>query len=208
MSKEVININKSSIDKSTICNNGCAEYKQSSAEATGSINLEKSLVENSFVANNPVIINISNERPTIDDFVCVIEKIANLVIDREDDKAEVPMFVKDKIKYNNLFELEALVNDYGLYFDLINKSQKILDETNPYAFNRMIAYIQHKYLTIVRNADINYIRLNATKIWEKIYSEIIFEINTNSSATYALSYLMCYAFIKCKIYAKVSEETL
>ena len=131
-----------------------------------------------------------------------------MVIDNEDKKVEMPMFVADKIKYNNLYDIEALVNDYGLYFDLIDKSQKLLDETKPYAFNRMIAYIRHKYLNIIQKEDINYIRQNATKIWQQINSEILKEINTGSSATYALSYLMCYAFIKCKIFAKASGEIL
>lgn len=209
MIKKVINIDKSKINGSQIINSERTDTEQLNLFNNNDITLSNTNISNSILANNSMLnIKLPEKTPTIKDFVFLIEKIADLVIESEDKKAEFPMFVEDKIKYNNLYDIEALLNDYGLYFELIDKSQKLLEETKPYAFNRMIAYIRHKYLNIVQRNDITYIRQNATKIWRQIYSEVIKEINTESSATYALSYLMCYAFIKCKIFAKVSGEIL
>lgn len=209
MIKKVINIDKSKINGSQIINSERTDTEQLNLFNNNDITLSNTNISNSILANNSMLnIQLPEKTPTIKDFVFLIEKIADLVIESEDKKAEFPMFVEDKIKYNNLYDIEALLNDYGLYFELIDKSQKLLEETKPYAFNRMIAYIRHKYLNIVQRNDITYIRQNATKIWRQIYSEVIKEINTESSATYALSYLMCYAFIKCKIFAKVSGEIL
>lgn len=209
MNKNIINIDKSNIETSSVTNDDISKNKQLSLFNESNIILSGTSVSDSVIANNPVFqIKIPELTPTINDFVSLIEKIANLVIDNEDKTAEMPMLVADKIKHNNLYDIEALINDYGLYFDLIDKSKTLLDETNPYAFNRMIAYIRHKYLNIIQREDIDYIRQNATKIWQQMRLEILQEINTESSATYALSYLMCYAFIKCKIFAKISGETL
>lgn len=209
MNKNIINIDKSNIKTSSVTNDDISKNKQLSLFNESNITLSGTSVSDSVIANNPVFqIKIPELTPTINDFVSLIEKIANLVIDNEDKTAEMPMLVADKIKHNNLYDIEALINDYGLYFDLIDKSKTLLDETNPYAFNRMIAYIRHKYLNIIQREDIDYIRQNATKIWQQMRLEILQEINTESSATYALSYLMCYAFIKCKIFAKISGETL
>lgn len=209
MNKNIINMDKSNIETSSVTNDDISNNKQLSLFNKNNIVLSDTSVNSSVIANNPVFhINLPETVPTIDDFVSLIEEIANLVIDNEDKKAEMPMFVADKIRYNNLYDIEALLNDYGLYFDLIDKSKKLLDETNPYAFNRMIENIHCKYLCVIQKKDMNYIRKNATKIWNKTKSEILREINTTSSAYYALNYLMCYAFIRCKIFEKTSEEKL
>lgn len=209
MNKNIINIDKSNIETSSVTNDDISKNKQLSLFNESNITLSDTSVSSSIIANNSVFhINLPESTPTINDFVSLIEKIANLVIDNEDKTAEMPMFVADKIKYNNLYDIEALLNDYGLYFDLIDKSKKLLDETNPYAFNRMIENIHCKYLYVIQKKDITYIRENAIKIWEQIKLEILREINTTSSAYYALNYLMCYAFIRCKIFEKTAGEKL
>ena len=208
MNKKVINIDKSNIENSSIINDDISKNQQLGSFNESSIALSGTSVNDSVIANTIFQIKLPELTPTINDFVSLIEKIANLVIDNEDKTTEMPMFVADKIKYNNLFGIEALLNDYGLYFDLIDKSKKLLDETNPYAFNRMIENIHCKYLYVIQKKDITYIRENAIKIWEQIKIEILREINTTSSAYYALNYLMCYAFIRCKIFEKTAEEKL
>uniref|UniRef100_UPI00402997B0 hypothetical protein n=1 Tax=Candidatus Scatocola faecipullorum TaxID=2840917 RepID=UPI00402997B0 len=92
MNKNIINIDKSNIETSSVTNDDISKNKQLSLFNESNITLSDTSVSSSIIANNSVFhINLPESTPTINDFVSLIEKIANLVIDNEDMRLDEPI---------------------------------------------------------------------------------------------------------------------
>ncbi|MBN1039058.1 portal protein [Clostridium botulinum] len=157
----------------------------------------------------------------------VIEKLSEITNIEDDDlekqfkveKNELKEYkIPDKINYNNVIVYQEIIDEYSEYSSICEHAFNVLDDSNMGIKRKILEYIKLMYrkvkgklLRINPGIDqMEIIRQNSDDIIEKVIEILKKEIIADNkgknlaieSIEVALSRIICYAFIKCKILEK------
>lgn len=174
---------------------------------SGRVGVEESSLINSNVANN---INQTNNyniypSPSVSDFVILIEALANSFISKsdEDEKAQLNMEAREKIKYNNLNEKKRIIEEYGTHYGLIEDAKKILADKDPFLFEKCIELLHSEYLNAVKNLELQEIRERSSAVWDLLKNSLEKKGDPQKPSMFAIEILLSYAFVRCRIFEKI-----
>lgn len=174
---------------------------------SGRVGVEESLLVNSNIANN---INQTNNYniyppPSVSDFIILIEALANSFISKsdEDEKAQLNMEAREKIKYNNLDEKKRIIEEYGTHYGLIEDAKKILADKDPFLFEKCIELLHSEYLNAVKNLELQEIRERSSAVWDLLKNSLEKKGDPQKPSMFAIEILLSYAFVRCRIFEKI-----
>lgn len=126
--------------------------------------------------------------------------------------------IPDKIEYNKVIIYKEIIDEYSEYSSICEHAFNVLDDNNMGIKRKILEYIKLLYRKVkgklIKNNpkidSMELIRQNSDEIIEQVIEILKKEINTDDKGRtiaielieVALSRIICYAFIKCKILEK------
>lgn len=202
-----ITILRSNVASSFVGNELSSNTEIPTLNGSGRVGVEESSLINSNVANN---INQTNNyniypSPSVSDFVILIEALANSFISKsdEDEKAQLNMEAREKIKYNNLDEKKRIIEEYGTHYGSIEDAKKILADKDPFLFEKCIELLHSEYLNAVKNLELQEIRERSSAVWDLLKNSLEKKGDPQKPSMFAIEILLSYAFVRCRIFEKI-----